>query len=60
MLQKGDGIMEFGLRRAQGMRMPAFTARVLAMIGGCIGTSNVLTGQMFDVRSREPTHTAGS
>ncbi len=45
---KGDGIMEFGLRRAQGPDAGTYGARA-AMIGGCIGTSNVLTGQLFDV-----------
>ena len=45
---KGDGIMEFGLRRAQGPDAGIFGARA-AVIGGCIGTSCVLTGQMFDV-----------
>ena len=45
---KGDGIMEFGLRRAQGPDAGIYGARA-AMIGGCIGTSNVLAGQMFDV-----------
>ncbi len=44
----GDGVMEFGLRRAQGPDAGIFGARA-AIIGGCIGTSNVLTGQMFDV-----------
>lgn len=45
---RGDGIMEFGLRRAQGPDAGLYGARA-AMIGGCIGTSNVLAGQMFDV-----------
>ena len=45
---KGDGIMEFGLRRAQGPDAGIFGARA-AVIGGCVGTSCVLTGQMFDV-----------
>lgn len=45
---KGDGIMEFGLRRAQGPDAGVYGARA-AMIGGCAGTSNVLTGQLFDV-----------
>ncbi|MCI6005739.1 MAG: nicotinate phosphoribosyltransferase [Blautia sp.] len=45
---KGDGVMEFGLRRAQGPDAGIFGARA-AVIGGCAGTSNVLTGQMFDV-----------
>lgn len=44
----GDGIMEFGLRRAQGPDAGTYGARA-AMIGGCIGTSNVLCGQLFDV-----------
>ena len=35
---KGDGIMEFGLRRAQGPDAGIYGARA-AMIGGCIGTS---------------------
>jgi nicotinate phosphoribosyltransferase len=45
---QGDGIMEFGLRRAQGPDAGIYGARA-AMIGGCIGTSNVLAGQLFDV-----------
>ena len=45
---KGDGIMEFGLRRAQGPDAGTYGARA-AMIGGCIGTSNVLCGQLFGV-----------
>lgn len=44
----GDGIMEFGLRRAQGPDAGLFGARA-AMIGGCVGTSNVLAGRLFDV-----------
>ena len=45
---KGDGVMEFGLRRAQGPDAGIYGARA-AVIGGCIGTSNVLAGQMFDI-----------
>lgn len=45
---QGDGIMEFGLRRAQGPDAGIYGARA-AMIGGCIATSNVLAGQLFDV-----------
>lgn len=45
---EGDGIMEFGLRRAQGPDAGIYGARA-AVIGGCSGTSNVLTGQMFNV-----------
>jgi len=45
---RGDGIMEFGLRRAQGPDAGIYGARA-AVIGGCIGTSNVLCGQLFHV-----------
>ena len=45
---QGDGIMEFGLRRAQGPDAGLYGARA-AMIGGCVGTSNVLAGELFDV-----------
>ena len=45
---RGDGIMEFGLRRAQGPDAGTYGARA-AIIGGCVGTSNVLCGQLFDV-----------
>ena len=43
---QGDGVMEFGLRRAQGPDAGLYGARA-AMIGGCVGTSNVLAGKMF-------------
>ena len=45
---RGDGIMEFGLRRAQGPDAGIYGARA-AVIAGCVGTSNVLTGKMFHV-----------
>ncbi len=45
---KGDGVMEFGLRRAQGPDAGIYGARA-AVIAGCVGTSNVLAGQMFDI-----------
>ena len=45
---RGDGIMEFGLRRAQGPDAGTYGARA-AVIGGCTGTSNVLCGQLFDI-----------
>ncbi|MEE1047225.1 MAG: nicotinate phosphoribosyltransferase [Clostridia bacterium] len=45
---KGDAVMEFGLRRAQGPDAGTYGARA-AIIGGCKGTSNVLCRQMFDV-----------
>jgi len=44
----GDPIMEFGLRRAQGPDAGVYGARA-AVIAGCIGTSNVLCGKMFDI-----------
>ena len=44
----GDPVLEFGLRRAQGPDAGLYGARA-AIIGGCIGTSNVLAGQLFDV-----------
>ena len=45
---QGDGVMEFGLRRAQGPDAGIYGARA-AVIAGCVGTSNVLCGEMFDV-----------
>lgn len=45
---QGDGVMEFGLRRAQGPDAGVYGARA-AMIAGCVGTSNVLCGKMFQV-----------
>ncbi len=45
---KGDGVMEFGLRRAQGPDSGTYGARA-AVIGGCKGTSNVLAGRLFNV-----------
>lgn len=44
----GDAVMEFGLRRAQGPDAGLYGAKA-AIIGGCIGTSNVLAGKMFGV-----------
>ena len=41
-----DTLMEFGLRRAQGMSAGVYGARS-AMIGGFNGTSNVLSGAKF-------------
>ena len=45
---KGDTVMEFGLRRAQGPDAGILGARA-AVIGGCKGTSNVLAGQTFNL-----------
>lgn len=41
-------VAEFGLRRAQGPDAGIYGARA-SVIGGCSGTSNVLTGKLFDV-----------
>ena len=41
-------VMEFGLRRAQGPDAGINGARA-AVIGGCMCTSNVLAGQMYDI-----------
>ncbi len=43
---RGEGVMEFGLRRAQGPDAGTLGARA-AVIGGCIGTSNVQSAKMF-------------
>ena len=43
-----DNVTEFGLRRAQGPDAGIYGARA-AVIGGCNGTSNVMTGQLFDI-----------
>lgn len=45
---QGDGVMEFGLRRAQGPDAGIYGARA-AVIGGCVGTSCVLTGKEWNV-----------
>ena len=44
----GGVVMEFGLRRAQGPDAGIYGARA-AIIGGCRSTSNVITGQTFNV-----------
>ncbi|MGL5439122.1 MAG: nicotinate phosphoribosyltransferase [Filifactoraceae bacterium] len=43
-----DPIVEFGLRRAQGPHAGLYGARA-AVIGGCVATSNVLAGKMFNI-----------
>lgn len=45
---KGDAVMEFGLRRAQGPDAGTLGARA-AVIGGCAGTSNVLCAKKYGV-----------
>jgi len=48
---QGGSILEFGLRRAQGPDAGIYGARA-AIIGGCDATSNVFTGEMFDIPLR--------
>lgn len=45
---KGDPVMEFGLRRAQGID-GALAASRASYIGGCSSTSNVMAGQLFGI-----------
>jgi nicotinate phosphoribosyltransferase len=45
---KGEPILEFGLRRAQGID-GGVTASRAAFIGGCAATSNVLAGKLFGI-----------
>ena len=44
----GQPVMEFGLRRAQGPDAGTLGARA-AVIGGCMGTSNVLSAKLYDL-----------
>src|SRR5205823_4610368 len=45
---RGDAVIEFGLRRAQGIDGGVTAARA-AFVGGCSGTSDLLAGKLFDI-----------
>lgn len=44
----GDPVLEFGLRRAQGID-GSLSACYAAFVGGCAATSNVLAGKLYDM-----------
>src|SRR5947208_6530631 len=54
---ENDAVIEFGLRRAQGVDGGLSAARA-AYIGGCAGTSNLQAGQRFGIPVRSEEHTS--
>lgn len=45
---EGDEVVEFGLRRAQGID-GALSATRAAIVGGCLSTSNTLAGKLYGI-----------
>src|SRR5205085_2553259 len=45
---RGDPVIEFGLRRAQGIDGGIAASRA-AFVGGCAGTSNLMAGKLFGI-----------
>ncbi len=51
MAAEGEPVLEFGLRRAQGIDGGLSASRA-AFLGGCSGTSNLLAGKLFGIPVR--------